>query len=107
MVSQYAIGVPKRVLWCSVLGKVPASSPNLIREWMNFYFGGREKANIDGVATFLYQKGIISIGEFPERTVDSSLTRKVFKVSGHKPVAPGVVLGIIEGRSATDCPFEN
>ena len=43
----------------------------------------------------------------PEGTVDDSLTRKVFKASGHKPVAPGAALGVIEGRSAADCPFKD
>ena len=105
MVSQYAAGVPKRVLWYSVFGKVPANSPNLVREWMNFYFGEREKANIDEVVAFLHQEGIISVDKLPEGTVDDSLTRKVFKASGHKPVAPGAALGVIEGRSAADCPL--
>ena len=27
--------------------------------------------------------------------------------SGHKPVAPGAALGVIEGRSAADCPFKD
>ena len=107
MVSQYATGVPKRVLWYSVFGKVPANSPNLVREWMNFYFGEREKANIDEVVAFLHQEGIISVDKLPEGTVDDSLTRKVFKASGHKPVAPGAALGVIEGRSAADCPFKD
>ena len=70
MVSQYATGVPKRVLWYSVFGKVPANSPNLVREWMNFYFGEREKANIDEVVAFLHQEGIISVDKLPEGTVD-------------------------------------
>ena len=90
MVSQYATGVP-----------------NLVREWMNFYFGEREKANIDEVVAFLHQEGIISVDKLPEGTVDDSLTRKVFKASGHKPVAPGAALGVIEGRSAADCPFKD
>ena len=107
MVSQYATGVPKRVLWYSIFGKVPANSPNLVREWMNFYFGEREKANIDEVVAFLHQEGIISVDKLPEGTVDDSLTRKVFKASGHKPVAPGAALGVIEGRSAADCPFKD
>ena len=102
MVSQYATGVPKRVLWYSVFGKVPANSPNLVREWMK-----REKANIDEVVAFLHQEGIISVDKLPEGTVDDSLTRKVFKASGHKPVAPGAALGVIEGRSAADCPFKD
>ena len=88
-------------------GKVPANSPNLVREWMNFYFGEREKANIDEVVAFLHQEGIISVDKLPEGTVDDSLTRKVFKASGHKPVASGAALGVIEGRSAADCPFKD
>ena len=107
MVSQYAMGVPKRVLWYSVFGKVPANSSNPVRAWMNFYFGEREKANIDEVVAFLHQEGIINVDKLPEGSVDDSLTRKVFKASGHKPAAPGAALGVIEGKSAADCPFKD
>jgi len=95
--------------WEQVINMVSqyATSPNLVREWMNFYFGEREKANIDEVVAFLHQEGIISVDKLPEGTVDDSLTRKVFKASGHKPVAPGAALGVIEGRSAADCPFKD
>lgn len=107
MVSLYATGVPKRVLWYSVFGKVPANSPNPVREWMNFYFGEREKANIDEVVAFLHQEGIINVDKLPEGSVDDSMARKVFKASGHKPVAPGAALGFIKGKSAADCPFKD
>ena len=46
----------------------------------------REKANIDEVVAST-KKGSSVSTSFPEGTVDDSLTRKVFKASGHKPVA--------------------
>lgn len=107
MVSGYATGVPKRVLWYSVFGKVPANTTNPVREWMNFYFGDREKANIAEVVAFLHQEGVINTDKLPEGTVDDSLTQKVFKESGYKPAAPGAALGMIKGASASECPFKD
>lgn len=42
MVSQYATGVPKRVLWYSVFGKVPANSPPCPRVDELLLWGARE-----------------------------------------------------------------
>lgn len=105
MVSGYATGIPKRVLWYSVYGKVPANSTNPVREWMNFYFGERERANIAEVTAFLHKEGIIPTDRLPEGTVDDSLARKVFREAGCKPVEPGAALGSIKGAGVEACPF--
>ena len=105
MVSDYATGIPKRVLWYSVFGKVPAGSTNPVREWMNFYFGDRERANIAEVTAFLHTEGIIPTDTLPEGVVDDSLARKVFKEAGYKPFQPGAALGVIKGAGVEACPF--
>ena len=46
MVSKYATGIPKNVLWYSIYGLVPSDGTDPVREWKNFYFGDRERANI-------------------------------------------------------------
>ena len=107
LVSGYATGVPKRVLWYSIYGKVPANTTNPIREWMNFYFGDREKANIAEVTAFLHKEGLLPSATLPEGCVDDSLTRKVFKASGHKPAAPGAALGEIRAADVSACPFKD
>lgn len=107
MVSGYATGIPKRVLWYSVYGKVPAHSPNPVREWMNFYFGDREKENIAEVTDFLYKEGVINVDALPEGTVDDSLAREVFQKSGHQAAEPGAALGTIKGAGRDECPFQN
>ncbi len=106
MVSQYATGVPKRVLWYAIYGKVPANNPNPIREWMNFYFGERERENMEEVTAFLHNEGLIPDATLPKGCIDDSLTRKVFKDSGVKPATPYAALGLIEAKNVADCPFK-
>lgn len=105
MVSGYATGIPKRVLWYSVYGKVPVNAASPVREWMNFYFGERERANIAEVTAFLHKEGVIPTDSLPEGSVDDSLARKVFKEAGYKPFQPGAALGVIKGAGVEDCPF--
>lgn len=106
MVSLYATGVSKRVLWYAIYGKVPANTPNPIREWMNFYFGERERGNIEEVTAFLHKEGLIPEATLPKGCIDDSLARKVFKASGLKPAAPHAALGLIEAKNVSDCPFK-
>lgn len=79
MVSKYATGIPKNVLWYSIYGLVPSDSSDPVREWKNFYFGDRENANIVEVAPFLFKSKIISMEKLPDGTVDDTLAREVFK----------------------------
>ena len=88
MVSKYATGIPKNVLWYSIYGLVPSDSSDPVREWKNFYFGDRENANIVEVAPFLFKSKIISMEKLPDGTVDDSLAREVFKEPDTLPPAP-------------------
>lgn len=107
MVSKYATGIPKKVLWYSIYGHVPSSSTNMTREWKSFYFNDKEKANIATVAPFLFKEKVIAVDKLKEGTVDDSLARQVFKEAGYKPVAPDATLGYIKGGLPKDCPFKD
>ncbi|MDR1777576.1 MAG: ABC transporter substrate-binding protein [Desulfovibrio sp.] len=106
MVAKYATGIPNKILWYSIYGKVPATRANPIREWKSFYFNKKELDNIKEVAPFLYQEKVISIPKLSEWAVDDSLARAVFKEAGYKPVDDEATLGYIKGLPASDCPFK-
>ena len=105
MVAKYATGIPKRILWYSIYGKVPANHPDPIREWKNFYFTERERGYVDIVAPFLLKEKVINVNELPPGTIDDSIARQVFEESGYKPFNEKAVLGIIEGQPASNSPF--
>jgi len=107
MVAKYATGVPKKVLWYSIYGKVPADSKDDVREWKSFYFNAREKANILEVAPLLFQNKVIAVEKLRDGAVDDSLARQVFKEAGYKPVSDLVTLGVIKGAKASECPFKD
>jgi NitT/TauT family transport system substrate-binding protein len=106
MVSKHAVGVPKKVLWYSIYGKVPAYSTDPVREWKSFYFNERERRNIAEVAPLLLNAKVIRAVP-PAGTVDDSLARQVFKEAGYKPVSDKVTLGVINGAPASACPFKD
>jgi NitT/TauT family transport system substrate-binding protein len=105
MVSKHATGVPKKVLWYSIYGKVPGDAVDPVREWKSFYFNEREKKNIREVAPLLLNAKVIRAVP-PPGTVDDSLARQVFQEAGYKPVSDKVTLGEIRGASASACPFK-
>ena len=105
MVSKHATGVPKKVLWYSIYGKVPADSKESVREWKSYYFNERERQNIAEVGPLLLQNKVIRALP-PAGTVDDSLARQVFKEAGYKPVSDKVTLGVIKGAPASACPFK-
>lgn len=106
MVSKHAVGIPKRVLWYSIYGQVPADSKDPVREWKSFYFNDREKANIAEVGPFLLKDK--RINELPPAgTMDDSIARQVFKEAGYTPVSDKITLGAIEGAPASACPFKD
>ncbi|MDR3045494.1 MAG: ABC transporter substrate-binding protein [Desulfovibrio sp.] len=105
MVSKHASGIPKKVLWYSLYGKIPADSKETVREWKSFYFNERERGNIAEVAPFLLKdKRIKSLP--PEGTVDDAMARAVVREAGITPVSDSVTLGVIEGASASASPFK-
>lgn len=106
MVSKYATGIPKNVLWYSIYGLVPSDSSDPVREWKNFYFGDRENANIVEVAPFLFKSKIISMEKLPDGTVDDTLAREVFKEAGYAPASPDAALGVIKGAKAARLPLQ-
>jgi NitT/TauT family transport system substrate-binding protein len=106
MVAKYATGVPKKVLWYSIYGKVPADSKGEIREWKSFYFNAKEKANIAAVTPVLFNNKIIAIDKLRDGTVDDSVARQVFKEAGYQPFSDTATLGVIKGAKASDCPFK-
>jgi NitT/TauT family transport system substrate-binding protein len=106
MVSKHATGVPKKVLWYSIYGQVPADSKEPVREWKSFYFNDLEKKNIAEVGPFLQKDKRIK--DLPKAdTVDDSLARQVFKEAGYTPVSDKVTLGEIKGAKASECPFKD
>jgi NitT/TauT family transport system substrate-binding protein len=105
MVSKHATGVPKKVLWYSIYGKVPADSKETVREWKSYYFNERERKNIAEVGPLLLQNKVIRAIP-PAGTMDDSLARQVFKEAGYKPVSDKVTLGVINGAPASACPFK-
>jgi len=107
MVAKYATGVPKKVLWYSIYGKVPADSKDEVREWKSFYFNKREKDNIAEVAPFLFKEKRIAVGKLRDGAVDDSVARQVFKEAGYKPFSEKATLGVIKGAKASDCPFKD
>ena len=107
MVAKYATGVPKKVLWYSIYGKVPADSKSDIREWKSFYFNKRERDNIAAVTPMLHANKVIAIDKLREGTVDDSIARQVFKEAGYKPVDDKATLGYIKGAKASDSPFKD
>jgi len=106
MVSKYATGVPKKVLWYSIYGKVPADSEDEIREWKSFYFNERERANIAEVVPLLYINRVIAVEKLREGAVDDSLARQVFQEAGYTPFSDTATLGVIKGAKAADSPFK-
>ena len=107
MVAKYATGVPKKVLWYSIYGKVPADSKSDIREWKSFYFNKREMDNIAAVTPMLHANKVIAIDKLRPGTVDDSVARQVFKEAGYKPVSDTATLGYIKGAKAADSPFKD
>ena len=106
MVSKYATGIPKEVLWYSLYGKVPAGAANPVREWKSFYFNKKELDNIQTVAPFLHKEKVIAIPALPDWVVDDSLAREVFKEAGYTPVDDKATLGYINGQKVEDSPFK-
>lgn len=107
MVSKYATGIPKKVLWYSIYGKVPADRENPVREWKSFYFNQKEHDSIKSVAPFLHQEKVIAVPALKDWMVDDSLAREVFKEAGYTPVEPEATLGYIYGQKAEGCPFKD
>jgi NitT/TauT family transport system substrate-binding protein len=107
MVAKYATGIPKKVLWYSIYGKVPSDAKSEIREWKSFYFNAKERANIAEVTPVLFKNKIIAVEKLREGTVDDSMAREVFKEAGYKPFSDTATLGVIKGAKASDCPFKD
>lgn len=105
MVSKHATGIPKKVLWYSIYGKVPAYSQEPVREWKSYYFNERERQNIAEIGPLLLKNKVIRALP-PAGTMDDSLARQVFKEAGYKPVSDKVTLGVIKGAPASACPFK-
>jgi NitT/TauT family transport system substrate-binding protein len=104
MVAKHATGIPKKVLWYSIYGRVPSTTKDPVREWKSFYFNKRELDNIKTVAPFLYSEKVISVPALKDWVVDDSLARAVFKEAGYTPVDDKVTLGVIKGGTLADCP---
>ncbi|MDR2443589.1 MAG: NrtA/SsuA/CpmA family ABC transporter substrate-binding protein [Deltaproteobacteria bacterium] len=106
MVSKYATGIDKNVLWYSIYGQVPLDRKNPVREWKSFYFNALESKNISEVAPFLYQEKVIAVPNLKDWVVDDSLAREVFSEAGYTPVDDEATLGYIYGKQASESPFK-
>jgi NitT/TauT family transport system substrate-binding protein len=107
MVAKHATGIPKKVLWYSIYGKVPSTATDPVREWKSFYFNNREMENIKSVTPFLFSEKVIATPTLKDWVVDDSLARAVFKEAGYTPVDDKATLGVIKGGTIKDCPFKD
>ena len=109
MLSKHAKGISLRVLWYTLYGKVPANHPDPVRRWQDFYITDSVRDYmVNNVTPFLHEEKVINIATLPEGTIDDSIAREVFKESGlDKPFSDKAVLGVIEGRPASESPFDN
>ena len=101
MVAKYATGMPKRALWYSIYGEIPAAvGGTKKREWKPFVFDKQIIKNINDVYTFLYKEKRTNIGTPIAGTIDDSIARKILKEKKLK--SP---IGVIIGQPASADPF--
>lgn len=102
MVSKYATGIPKRVLWYSLYGKIPADvGGTKVRSYRSFIWTPELLKNIMSTYAFLHKEKIIRYSKPLPGTVDGSLALQVFKEANLK--AP---IGEIVGQPASKDPFK-
>ena len=102
MVAKYATGMPKRALWYSIYGEIPAAvGGTKKREWKPFVFDKQIIKNINDVYTFLYKEKRTNIGTPIAGTIDDSIARKILKEKKLK--SP---IGVIIGQPASADPFK-
>lgn len=102
MVAKYATGMPKKALWYSIYGQIPASvGGTKEREWKPFIFDSKVLKNIDDVYAFLYKEKRTKVAKPLPGTIDDSIAQKILKEKKLKsPIA------VIYGQPASAVPFK-
>jgi NitT/TauT family transport system substrate-binding protein len=102
MIAKYAVGIPKRAIWYSLYGEIPAgvggSEP---RQTYSFIIDDNIRKNINDVWAFQFRQKIVAIEKPYENTIDDRLARKVLADAGLK--SP---IGEIKGQPAADNPYK-
>jgi NitT/TauT family transport system substrate-binding protein len=102
MVSKYATGMPKRALWYSIYGEIPAAvGGTKKREWKPFVFDKQVIKNINDVYTFLYKEKRTTIGKPLPGSIDDSIAQRILKEKKLK--SP---IGVINGQPPSADPFK-
>ncbi|MCE5335455.1 MAG: ABC transporter substrate-binding protein [Desulfobacteraceae bacterium] len=102
MIAKNATGIPEKVLWYSIYGKIPENvGGTKEREWKPFIFDEKVQKNIADVYAFLLSEKAIKYDKPLPKTVDDSIARKVLKEKNlTSPVA------VIIGEPPEKCPFK-
>ncbi len=102
MVAKYATGMPKRALWYSIYGQIPAAvGGTKMREWKPFIFDNKVLKNINDVYTFLYKEKRTTIDKPLAGSIDDSIAKKILKEKKIK--SP---IGVIHGQPPSADPFK-
>ncbi len=102
MLSKYATGIPKRILWYSLYGKIPADVGGTeVRAWRTFIWTDELRENIESIYDFLAKEKVIKFAKPLPGTIDDTLAQKV--LSEAKLKAP---LGKIIGQPPDEDPFK-
>ncbi|MCL4490748.1 MAG: ABC transporter substrate-binding protein [Nitrospirae bacterium] len=100
MLSKYATGIPKRVLWYSLYGQIPPEvGGTKERAVRAFIFTNDLRKNIEDMYVFLHKEKIIRYDKPLPGTIDDAIARKVLKAEKLK--SP---LGTIIGQPASKAP---
>jgi len=101
MVAKYATGMPKRALWYSIYGQIPADvGGTKLREWKPFIFDKKVLKNIDDVYVFLYKEKRTTIDKPLPGSIDDSIAKKI--LADKKLKSP---IGVIVGQPPSADPF--
>lgn len=100
MLSKYATGMPKKVLWYSLYGQIPPEvGGTKERAVRAFIFTDDLRKNIEDMYVFLQKEKIIRCDKPLPGTIDDTVARKVLKAEKLK--SP---LGTIIGQPASKAP---
>jgi NitT/TauT family transport system substrate-binding protein len=100
MLSKYATGVPKKVLWYSIYGQIPPEvGGTRERAVRAFIFTDELRKNINDMYVFLNKEKIIRFDKPLDGTIDDSIAKKVLSAAGLK-----TPLGTIIGQPASKAP---
>ncbi|MEM5788969.1 MAG: ABC transporter substrate-binding protein [Syntrophobacteraceae bacterium] len=101
MISKYAVGIPKKVIWHSLYGEIPTevggTSP---RETFSFIIDEKIRKNINEVWARQYEDKLVRTERPPGNIIDDRHARKV--LSAYNLKSP---IGVIKGQPPSENPF--